>query len=390
VDDGSSNPDGAPICEDCSQHYVTDEVTDEMIHEDDAVQAIHYGRNHHSRYGFRYGEYEVITLAENTQYINGTRYTDDAVSELFSDCERCGCTLHQDEQYSTDCGDGPYCSDCMPGDVSHYGKGSNINPSQTTYAVCTSRRSYGVELELADAADCSRDNESLPYVGRFGCKDDGSISCDNDQGAEFVSPILYGDDGFAVIDRFCRVARSTDPNDSCGFHLHVGITDLSDFQKCQLVRLLTKVEKVARMLVPSWRSRNTYCNSELEIDADREYHDFRAIINDDRYSAFNFQSYHTHGTVEIRLHHATNSATEVKNWVKLFTAIVDYVAADGSLDNFAGSDQRIFNQLTRLAGREIADYYAERAEANGYSHRIKKEAVTFTDDCPGQLTLQFA
>jgi hypothetical protein len=252
--------------------------------------------------------------------------------------------------------------------------GTNIE--DTTYDICTSRRTYGVELEFASANDCRQRNENRPEYGRFGSKPDGSIRCSNYYGVEFYSPIFRGDAGFQSIDNLCEDAHDTDPNDSCGFHLHIGIADMTDSQRLNLMRAAALVENVARMLVMPERSDNHYCGSWVAYDPDIVGPSFEECITDDRYSAFNFYAWMNHKTLEIRLHHATKDATEVKNWAKLWLAFVDYIAANGSLVAFRGSDETVFDNVMLLAGQDVADYYTRRAIDCGYAECLRKELVS--------------
>jgi hypothetical protein len=377
--DDHMNCDGDVICVDCADDYVWDELTDMVIRADDSVQAEHYGYDRN-----RYGSlYTITTHDDNTEYVDGEHYTEDAVNHLFCDCISCNDRISQEESYHTDY-DGPYCCSCIPSSSNHYSGGDDVD--ETTYNEMTSSRTFGLELEYADSSDCAERNENN---GRhyFESKEDGSIR--GDCPAEFVSPILKGDAGLDAIREFADCAEHADPDKSCGFHLHVGIDDLSDYDKSRLIRFFAKIEKVARMFVPSDRSENLYCNGRLDCAGADDSVPLNELRNKQRYSAFNFASYNP--TVEIRFHHSTICVDEMVNWVKLWVAAVDYIAGGGDIKGFDNcSDQRIFNRLTGLAGRDVAEFYAERAERYGYSDSIKKEAISFNNDCAGQLFLQFA
>jgi hypothetical protein len=257
-----------------------------------------------------------------------------------------------------------------------YQPGREIKEHKTTFDVCTSRRTYGVELELAQAYECASDNEDRPTLGRFGCKEDGSIDCIDDYGGEFYSPILRGDKGFEVIDAFGEDAKDTDPNDTCGFHLHIGIADLTVEQRINLVKAASLVENVARMLTTQDRNDSSYCSGWVGCDPDANYNSFDDMIDPGRYYAFNFAAWYNHQTLEIRYHHATKDATEVKNWIKLWLAFVDYIANDGSLVAFKGPDEVVFDNLMLLAGKDVADFYSRRAVECGYGEALRKELVS--------------
>jgi hypothetical protein len=366
---------GDSVCSDCSEDYCWDEIDECTIRADDSVYAINGS-----------GRYDCVTThSDNAEYIDGEYYTEDGVSENFSDCTACGERLCTHEAYHTEY-DGPFCECCLPQtNCEEYDSGYDVDADDSSFEEMTSRRTFGIELEYADASDCASRNENNGSY-YFECKEDGSLR--GECCAEFASPILCGDLGLEAIRDFADCAEYTDPNNTCGFHCHVGLDDLTDNQKARLARLLSKVEKVARMFVPPSRSNNDYCSNWLNCaDADENV-GFYEVRNSHRYSAFNFSG---KGTLEIRLHHSTKCADEMVKWVKLWCAVVDYVADCDKLSGWDGlTDQAIFNKLTALAGREIAEFYADRAEKYGYSDSIKKEDISLRNDCKGQLLMQFA
>jgi len=372
----AENTEGEKICNSCDENYVEDELTGSIIHIDDSVEAIDIGRFCRTVH--------IMTHCHNTELVHGEYYTSKAAEELFTECCRCDYPMDRDHALYTEDGD-PYCEDCFPSECDYYNARNPIRPDETTYNECTSYRSYGVELEYTRAYECSLDNYYNSV--RFGSKEDCSIRCPDGQGAEFDSPILYGDKGLNAIDAFCKSAASAEPNDSCGFHLHIGIGDMTETQRKNLVKAIENIQDLALLMVPRYRARNSYCSHKVRYD-DRA--DFADLARDcERYSAFNLSAWYDHNTLEIRFHESTNNAEEIKNWVKLWLAFVDYIANDGDPDYFEGTNQRIFNRLTLLANREVAEFYARRIEFfNPYSG-ITLDKVTPCEDMPGQQYLNF-
>jgi len=347
------------ICEICAEDYTLDELTDNIIHLEHAVHAIHSGSD------------RVITHCNNAQQINSEWYTEKGADEHFCMCD-CHDLIPMENAYFNEYGEGPYCENCLPSEeMPYYDCGKDIDPDETTYEEIPRRR-FGIELELTQARECAEENE---YNGEhwFECTEDGSLS--GDECAEFVSPILCGDEGLNAIRDFLVCAESADTNNSCGFHLHIDTSDFSDREKHNLMKYCSQIERIARMLVPIERSTNRYCAQWLE--GDFNYH---------RYSGFNFRSYK--GTMEVRLHYGTKDENEIINWVKLWVCAVDDFLQKGLPAWKNLSDQALFNRFIRCAGKEIAEYYAEKA--NGYGYPITKEETYLRLDCPGQLYLQFA
>jgi hypothetical protein len=155
-------------------------------------------------------------------------------------------------------------------------------------------------------------------------------------GAEMVSPILSGDEGFAELRKVCNVLESLGckVNKSCGLHVHVGARNenLSFFKS--FVRLYQQAEPVIdSFLAPSRRGAmggNGFCRSVRLNDAALEAAtnleqvaqsigqtvDPRQARSPGRYCKINLQSFGQHGTVEFRHHQGTVDADKVENWVR--------------------------------------------------------------------------
>ncbi len=100
---------------------------------------------------------------------------------------------------------------------------------------------------------------------------DGSIAYDNgQQPCEFVSPILYGDEGLAALVQFLTFAKriGAKVNKSCGCHITVGIKsvigtddqqDTADFVR-RLVRMANRNEWAIYAQTGTDRHTNRYCH----------------------------------------------------------------------------------------------------------------------------------
>lgn len=84
-----------------------------------------------------------------------------------------------------------------------------------------------------------------------------------------------------------------------------------------------------------------------------------------RYSAYNFDAYNTHKTIECRLHAGSIDYTEISNWVKLHLAIVDYAKNDTIIGHTDNSVRELLNRLVP----ELYTHYTEKEKSN-YPDRI--------------------
>lgn len=179
---------------------------------------------------------------------------------------------------------------------------------------------------------------------------DGSLG-DYTRGAEIVSPVLRGEDGFRQLQKVCDVAKQAGCKISqkCGLHVHVGARELEIGTVKNLVRLYAGAEgTIDSFMAPSRRGPQAgrgFCKS-LRVNArllDRAStmddiaraigqsagrHDARNL---GRYCKLNLQSFWQHGTVEFRHHQGTVEAEKALNWVKVCLRMV--LAARGGADS---------------------------------------------------------
>lgn len=359
-------PDGNDYCEDChNDTFICCEDCGETVAIEDCNEVSHY--NYRTR----------RTITESV-------CTDCSVS-----CESCGCGVRNNESHSAG-HDGPYCEDCFDGrytycdgcydyypsdevHVSDYG--CYCNGCRPTDDCCGSKgfrrssescefvgslRTFGVELETSDCDGA----HNLDGRTVFESKEDGSIS-----GLEFVSDVLSGDDGIAEVREFTRLANregfSTDS--SCGYHLHIGVRDLTIEQLKAVCKAYKATEDFWNSIVDSSRDDGTWCKrlddhswQADELDDCEDLDDFERWAGYKcRYKWFNPAAYSRHSTLEIRLHHETLGGNAVCNWIAAHIRFVEYVANYGHSEFVGKSNQAIMRIMRdKIWNDGLADYYS--------------------------------
>ncbi len=149
---------------------------------------------------------------------------------------------------------------------------------------------------------------------------DGSLG-DYTLGAEFVSPVLRGQDGLAQVEKVCRAlqALGAKVNKRCGFHVHVGARDRDVMFFRRLLVGYSVNEAVLDSMMPASRrgNANQYCKP-IRADGLAGYDDRDHLLRrqSDRFVKLNVASYYRHGTVEFRQHAGTVEADKATYWVK--------------------------------------------------------------------------
>jgi hypothetical protein len=226
---------------------------------------------------------------------------------------------------------------------------------------------YGVEIETSrcDNWQVLRDNTV------FGVKPDGSIS-----GLEFVSPILYGDQGFDAIREICAFASSNDwrINNACGLHVHVDMRSMTENQLFAICYAYLMGEDGFYRMVKPERRGGEYSGRHGRDAASRLLANWRDAtrvfdrsIPGGRCSRwFAPSAYVCHQTFEIRVHHASLDADEICNWVRANLLFIDRVkdlTADEIDAVFAGDRLAAICNLLGAHG----DFYQNRFD-NASTH----------------------
>jgi hypothetical protein len=167
---------------------------------------------------------------------------------------------------------------------------------------------------------------------------DGSIRDENGlgsfrggSGAEFVSPVLRGQDGLDQVATVVNALRDmgANVNSSCGFHVHVGVAENDLQTQKNLVKLYASYEREIDEVMPNSRRANNagFCRSIASVnfasvDRARNWKDLvRAMqiaagSGTDRYVKLNLATYdRDKPTVEFRQHSGTVDAVKAVNWI---------------------------------------------------------------------------
>lgn len=297
----------------------------------------------------------------------GDEWCEDCYNDAFTTCDGCNCEIYREgyEYHVTDDGE-CYCNGCYD---EHYCEEWDQNMRWSgcaAYDKIGSPRKFGVELETSD----SPDYQDWARNTDWGAKEDGSI-----RGKEFVSPPMHGNDGYDSVIEFCRrmERNGCDVDDSCGYHLHIDLSDTSKEQRKVIALAYHYTREFWAGCIDSER-RDTYyarysCNSKHGYgdDWDRD----KIMGGDDkprardRYVWLNWASFDRHSTVEVRSHEGTCDGRAVINWVKAHTKFVDYVKG-----MTCGQVTRVFgNESPSAIMREmrfvwddagLSDYYARK------------------------------
>lgn len=183
---------------------------------------------------------------------------------------------------------------------------------------------------------------------------DSSLGYDRKAGVEVVSPILSGEAGIQDARRVTAAMQEFGCTISvkCGFHVHVGASDLSLEQLRSLAISFVHAETAFDAIMPPSRRRDLnkyilsnrtafgggYDNEAINraIDAYKTASNTDALIArvstskpaggwapTTRYRKLNLLSMARQGTVEFRQHSGTVDPDKVENWVRLCVAFVE-------------------------------------------------------------------
>ncbi len=204
-------------------------------------------------------------------------------------------------------------------------------------------RSFGVEIET-----CCSTPHNTPA-----CWEIENEHC----GLEYVSPILSGQKGLeAIRTLYASVEPQVDRH--CGLHVHVDVRDFTGPEKVELVRRLKADKHLFTSKVDRDRLSNCFCDGELPDVYDND--SWGAVVNrvrGDRFVWCNILAVRKHGTIEFRLHEATEDADKVVKWVEFLTSYVENVRSGAAVTECpACVDQSFVNsQVDRLVSNLWSD-----------------------------------
>ncbi len=333
ADEFRENNRGEELCEDCScdTNFVC-EGCDDLTH-----------------------RYDCMTTDD------GTVYCDCCYRQEYTTCSDCDA-----ETRIHDCDDNNRCPDCSCGDEDSTWDAEVDRIESDDYDRIGSRRTFGVEMET-DSCDGHYD-----WARNHGwaCCEDGSIN-----GKEFVSPVLSGNAGYdsakEFIDRMGRMGCTV--NDDCGFHLHIGVSDVSD----DGIKSIALAYHYARNVFEGWvdeSRRDTYyarrnCDSK---HGHSDQWDYDSIMSCDdrpdqstRYVWINWKAYDRFKTYEVRSHEPTCDGNAVCNWIKLHTEFADIfgkMSPRQVVRKFRHlSDKQIVRELRVMMNETVIDYYTAKS-----------------------------
>lgn len=122
--------------------------------------------------------------------------------------------------------------------------------------IMTERKGYtfGVELETAYGKLALKD--LVDYNLNTKVLRDGSCT-----GGEYVTGVLYGDEGFAALKRLCfRLNQNHAVDERCGVHVHIGGASFTKDFSVFLYLLGVLIENDVYSILPAGRKANLYCN----------------------------------------------------------------------------------------------------------------------------------
>ena len=329
--------------------------------------------------------------------VEGHHYCQQCFDQIYTTCEHCGTILHRHDSYSTPgndrycrrcfddncsvcdrCGDthwncdmrttdhGSFCPDCYR--ENDEWEAGEFDISDPHFDLVGSRRRYGVELETSRC----NDYRSLRGNTIWECKTDCSI-----EGREFVSPILYGDEGLMEILDFCTMARRKrwQINWQCGYHAHFDVSGEGWEVLRSIAYAYHKTYEMWCYLVSNRRANNAYCGSpdytledirDISSESDWDYF----VGARDRFEFVNWRAYLVHGSFEVRFHDASLNPNIICNWIKLHARFMDHVSMM-TLDEidamFGGTAESQFTAMSNFIGEELSLEYAGLAEEYGHA-----------------------
>lgn len=180
----------------------------------------------------------------------------------------------------------------------------------------------------------------VPNATNWNAQSDGSIRNNGNyevQGVEVVSGILKGEAGIEEVKAMVArlVASGAKVNESCGFHVHVGVDIQDAASMARLVCLVANFEK-ALYAITGTRSREqgTYCKS---VKVNGKYRTvgntgkvtqgYRSVIGD-RYHILNLENVASGRApaVEFRVFSGTLNVTKILAYIQLAVGMVQKAA----------------------------------------------------------------
>lgn len=207
----------------------------------------------------------------------------------------------------------------------------------------TSRFTFGVEIEcfvnhgaIRNAASQTR--MAYQYEGYnhrdghnyFKFVTDASVQGMPDP-IECVSPVLSGTNGKQLLKNACQTLNVAGAavNHTCGLHVHIGASKLTEKQYCNVFVNYAYLEMVIdTFMAQSRRANNAFYAETLlnHIDGLNRAYSVRTVQAElgSRYHKVNADSYNRHKTIEFRQHAGTTNYDKIINWVSFCGKLVNW------------------------------------------------------------------
>jgi len=313
----------------------------------------------------------AVTLDNSFRSPNNENLCSTCFHEQCGICGNCGDTFWQCDMHDTS--HGLRCPECDP--EGNEWESIPFEVAGPHYDVIGSSRRYGIELETHNC----RGHRTLFGNTLWECKSDCSI-----EGKEFVSPILYGDEGLSEIENFCAIAESKrwTTNHYCGYHAHFDASRESWDSLRSIAYAYGKLYHLWCRLVPEDRATNPYCGQPAydlsDIIGINNLTDWEYFVGArDRFEFVNWRAYLVHGSIEVRSHGGSLDPVVICNWIKVHARFIDRVSAMDIFEineKFGRNITSQFKALTDFVGEDLGDYYAAKAES--YETPVRAREVT--------------
>jgi hypothetical protein len=404
------------------------------------VKRVEFNLETLKRYNVTYMEdnewIEQCTVCDRLEYQDNMRNYDSegnlcqACQDEMYTCDQCGYErFREDGCYGSGSSDYWYCSsdclhdagdcDCCDGDCDDevFWKSTykSMKMDDKTFDVIP-QRFYGIEIETC-TFDCEPSENVMKF---FNGVPDGSISA-----TELVSTKLCGDEGLEIIKDVMtdiKENNNAETDRSCGYHLHVDVSDYTKTNMKELYNFCKKNEALFFSMFHENRRNNGYCRSITTYNKEQKRYALSkatkeslvaSIFTDDtrkmyksnggnigprgafwrgdklepateeevgndvariarsgkynydaRYVWANFVSVLRQNSIEIRLHSQTLNGNKIGQWAKLWTHIVDGI-------RYGDVKGRQYN-LGDLISKFKTSNSEKKALINYYAKRIKK------------------
>lgn len=175
--------------------------------------------------------------------------------------------------------------------------------------------------------------------GRWRAESDASIHSEsrNMPGVEFISPVLLGSPGLTHLLSTASYLRRTflaDVNDSCGFHIHIGIPETASLSVINRLTALVANHELGLLAATGSpkRATSTYCHPIKDRFKDVRFADSPLASQVGPERNFARQKYHTlnlsplftdNRTVEFRIFSATLSPLKIAAFTQLALGLVE-------------------------------------------------------------------